>query len=95
MLHERHSSLTVGLAAGFALGAGLALLFAPRPGAEVRGQIRRLGHGASEAVRTMGHTIRTKSGRLVARARRTGADPLGPVDATASQVPAAMAGRDA
>lgn len=48
---EKHSGGTGSLLLGIAIGAGVALLFAPRSGEETRRDIRRRARSATETVR--------------------------------------------
>lgn len=48
---EKHSSGVGPLLLGVAIGAGVALLFAPRSGEETRGDIKRRARKAGDAVR--------------------------------------------
>jgi gas vesicle protein len=41
----------IGLLAGTALGAGLALLLAPKPGAQLRGDIRKRAEDTADSLR--------------------------------------------
>jgi len=47
---EKHTELIVGLAIGAVLGAGMALLFAPRSGRSTRRRIARAGHRFTDEV---------------------------------------------
>lgn len=73
-----------GLFTGMAIGAGVGLLFAPRPGAELRGQ---LASSASEAGRRMSRTIDS-----VADAGRDAYQQVHDVASTASDQIGRMAG---
>ena len=67
---RRIPKLVVGVAAGAAVGAGLALLFAPRTGAELRREIHRLGQRATSAAHGLGVGIRTYAARVPLRGRK-------------------------
>jgi gas vesicle protein len=54
-------SFLMGLLAGTVLGAGLGMLFAPRPGSELRNQ---LGEQAGRLKHTAGDAYSTASGRV-------------------------------
>ena len=90
--HEHMSPFSAGLVAGIALGAGLALLFAPRTGAEIRHEIGRLGHGATEAVRGLGNGIRSRGRRMADRGREVASPGVGVIDRMASSAAATVAG---
>jgi gas vesicle protein len=64
--------------AGIMVGAGLGLLFAPRPGAETRTQLAtkagELGTTISTRAGELGTTISTKAGELGSKASEVGAD---------------------
>jgi gas vesicle protein len=63
------SSFTLGLLAGAALGAGLAILYAPRVGSEVRGQLRQMGHDAMASLGDVGRSLRETGERLAERGK--------------------------
>jgi gas vesicle protein len=58
--HEGGGGFIMGLLAGVALGAGLGMLLAPKPGTELRGQLgeqaRTFGNKAGEQYRRAGET---------------------------------------
>ncbi len=60
-MSEKQNNTMIGFLAGAAIGAGLALLFAPAPGVETRRQIgekaRGLGTGAKHKLDSMKHAI--------------------------------------
>jgi gas vesicle protein len=66
---QSSSSFTLGLLAGAALGAGLAMLYAPRTGSEVRGQLRQFGHDAMASLGDVGKSIRQTGERLAERGK--------------------------
>ncbi len=69
--HEGGGAFVVGLLAGTVLGAGLGMLFAPRSGSELRGQI---GERASEGYRRASKTAETMAERgreVYGKARET------------------------
>jgi len=63
-----------GLALGLALGAGVALLFAPQAGSEtrvvLRNKVRRLGHDATDQFDELRHELRAAARRSRRRFRR-------------------------
>jgi gas vesicle protein len=63
------SSFTLGLLAGAALGAGLAILYAPKAGSEVRGHLRRMGEDAMSSLGEVGRSIRHSTEKIVDRGR--------------------------
>lgn len=63
------SSFTLGLIAGAAIGAGLAILYAPKVGSEVRGQLRRMGQDAMSSLGDMSRSIRKNTERLADRGK--------------------------
>jgi len=63
------SSFTLGLIAGAAIGAGLAILYAPKVGSEVRGQLRRMGQDAMSSLGEMGRSLRQNTERLADRGK--------------------------
>jgi gas vesicle protein len=63
------SSFTLGLLAGAALGAGLAMLYAPRTGTEVRGQLRQMGHDAMNSLGEVGRSLRQTGERIADRTK--------------------------
>src|SRR4051812_37129477 len=54
---EKHSSDLGSLLIGLAIGAGVALLFAPRSGAETRGEIKRRARQAKDTVRGVAEDV--------------------------------------
>ncbi len=83
---EGGPGFVMGLLTGTVLGAGLGMLFAPRPGSELRGQIsdgaNTVSRSASEGYRkaaSAANTIAEKSRDIYGRAREAvnkGADEL-------------------
>jgi len=63
------SSFTLGLIAGAAIGAGLAILYAPKVGSEVRGQLRRMGQDAMSSLGDMSRSIRKSTEGLADRGK--------------------------
>jgi len=63
------SSFTLGLLAGAALGAGLAILYAPKAGSEVRGHLRRMGEDAMSSLGDVSRTIRQSGEKIADRGR--------------------------
>jgi gas vesicle protein len=70
------SSFTLGLLAGAALGAGLAILYAPRAGSEVRGQLRQMGHDAMASLGDVGRSLRDTGERLAERGKEAAAQAV-------------------
>lgn len=70
------SSFTLGLLAGAALGAGLAMLYAPRTGNEVRGQLRRMGQDAMNSLGEMGKSLRQTGERIADRTKEAAHDAM-------------------
>jgi gas vesicle protein len=62
--HERESggNFMVGLLAGTVLGAGLGMLFAPKPGAELRSQLTDQASSVRERAYDVGSRIATGIG---------------------------------
>jgi gas vesicle protein len=58
---DSNTGFLVGLLAGTAIGAGLALLFASKPGAEVRSDIRKVAEGAVDAVAKAASAVRKEA----------------------------------
>lgn len=79
---ERHSGSTIGaLLTGIAIGAGLALIFAPQSGEETRQVLRRkarrarrLASNYSDDLKDRAYEIRERAGRLVGETRERGRD---------------------
>ncbi len=72
---ERHSGSTVGaLLAGMAIGAGLALLFAPQSGTETRQLIRRRAKRARRVAADYATDLRDRASDMVAETRERGRD---------------------
>ena len=83
-------SFLMGLLAGAAIGAGLGLLFAPKPGAELRGQLSEqagnLANSAAQGYRRASRTasqladkgrdLYDKAGNLVSRASAEARDTM-------------------
>jgi gas vesicle protein len=66
---QSSSSFTLGLLAGAALGAGLAMLYAPRTGTEVRGQLRQMKDDAMSSLGEVGKSLRQTGERLAERGK--------------------------
>src|SRR5688572_4323256 len=63
------SAFTLGLLAGAAIGAGLAILYAPKVGSEVRGQLRQMSKEAMSSLGEMGRSLRQGTERLAERGK--------------------------
>ncbi len=61
--------LVIGLLAGGALGALLALLYAPKSGKELRADIRERADGLLEGADSMVQAARTQAGKIVSDAK--------------------------
>ena len=68
--HDEFSSRTIGVIAGAAIGAGLALLFAPRAGAETRRQLHDYSRRRMDRMNSAGARLRAQGQDLVSRGRR-------------------------
>jgi gas vesicle protein len=70
-IHDTGSSVAMGFLLGAVVGAGVALLLAPRTGAETREQIADAGRGLGDAVRTkldhVGDTVKDLKQAVTAR----------------------------
>ena len=73
---QSSSSFTLGLLAGAALGAGLAMLYAPRAGSEVRGQLRQMGQDAMNHLGEMGKSIRQTGERFAEKTKEAANDAM-------------------
>lgn len=87
---DGNSSFLMGLLTGAAIGAGLGLLFAPKPGAELRGQLSEqagnlantAAQGYRRATRTAsqladrGRDLYDKAGNIVSRAAGDARDAI-------------------
>jgi gas vesicle protein len=62
------AALTAGLVAGALAGAAVALLFAPRPGNEIRSSIRHFASDRRQQMSRLIETGRTRAGDAVHRA---------------------------
>jgi gas vesicle protein len=72
---ERHSGSTMGaLLAGIAIGAGIALLFAPQSGADTRQLVRRRAKRARRLAADYATDMRDRASDLVADTRERGRD---------------------
>jgi len=71
------SGFMVGLLTGTVLGAGLGILFAPKSGSELRGQISNTASRVGSAASDNYHKIADKASHLAERGREVGRDVAG------------------
>jgi gas vesicle protein len=62
--------LVIGLLAGTAIGSVIALLYAPKSGRELRGDLKEKADGLVGDAETLARSAREKSGQLMSEARR-------------------------
>jgi gas vesicle protein len=84
MNHQHNSSFVLGVMAGAALGAGVALLLAPHTGAETRDQLRRLGRDAKERATHLAERGRGVAADAIRRGRRVADQVSEQVESVAS-----------
>jgi gas vesicle protein len=77
-----------GLCAGAIVGTGVALLFAPRPGAELREQLADTAARAGDAVSKTVDALAQRGQQMAVRAQGTVAQASGEVSRAADQVAA-------
>ena len=83
MNQQHNSSFVLGIVAGAALGAGVALLLAPHTGAETRDQLRRMGRDAKERATHLAERGRHAAADAMRRGRRAAEQVSEQVDAVA------------
>lgn len=76
---EKHEGSIGSLLLGVAVGAGIALLFAPRSGVETRAELRRRAREAGDAAREAAQDVMDTAVGAVEEARRAVDDRVGAV----------------
>src|SRR5260221_4318396 len=93
---EKHNDIGT-LLVGLLIGAGVALLFAPKPGKETRRAIRRTAREAGDAVRTGVDEMTGKGGETLDSARERAEEQIASarsaISAKKEQVSRAIAAR--
>ena len=69
MMNARNQSFSSGLLAGAAIGAAVALLYAPKRGKKTRRHIREFGRKTANEITETGVRLRTKGQDLAERGR--------------------------
>jgi gas vesicle protein len=84
-MYQRYdSSFILGLCAGAAIGAGVALLVAPRTGADTREELRRLGRSAKGRVNDITERGRRAAAGVARQGGRVAERVASHVDAVAA-----------
>ena len=76
------ASFVLGVMAGAVIGAGVALLFAPKTGTEMRQQLGEQYRGLADRVGETTHSLRESAQQLKERGREQHAAPGGPTGAS-------------